>query len=159
MQLIANCVLESKDKVLILQKPRRGWWVAPGGKVERGESLYQAVIREFQEETGLQPQAPRLRCVFTVMIYDGDTLIDHWMMFSFHSIQATGTLLPETREGVLQWISKDDVLTLPMAGGDRYMFEYILMKNDPSVLHGTFHYTKDMELIKWEPEPDISAIP
>ncbi|MCY8461779.1 NUDIX hydrolase, partial [Bacillus spizizenii] len=33
MQRVTNCVLQTDDKVLLLQKPRRGWWVAPGGKM------------------------------------------------------------------------------------------------------------------------------
>ena len=43
----------SKDnKVLLLKKPRRNWWVAPGGKMEPGESVKESCIREFREETG-----------------------------------------------------------------------------------------------------------
>ncbi|PAK45827.1 NUDIX hydrolase, partial [Bacillus licheniformis] len=53
MQRVTNCVLTSGDKVLLLQKPRRGWWVAPGGKMESGETVRDAVIREYREETGL----------------------------------------------------------------------------------------------------------
>ncbi len=31
-------------------------WSIPGGKVEQGESLYEAAMREFEEELGIQPQ-------------------------------------------------------------------------------------------------------
>ncbi|MGA9287419.1 MAG: NUDIX hydrolase, partial [Anaerobacillus sp.] len=32
VQRVTNCILndEANDRVLLLQKPRRGWWVAPG---------------------------------------------------------------------------------------------------------------------------------
>lgn len=53
MQRVTNCLLIKDEKVLLLQKPRRGWWVAPGGKMESGESIKEAVIREFREETGI----------------------------------------------------------------------------------------------------------
>lgn len=36
-----------------------GQWSIPGGRVERGESLAQAVEREFWEETGLQARCGR----------------------------------------------------------------------------------------------------
>ncbi len=39
MQRIANLLAVQNDQVLLLQKPRRGWYVAPGGKMESGESI------------------------------------------------------------------------------------------------------------------------
>ena len=34
--------------------PGAGLWSLPGGRVEAGESLYEAVVREVMEETGLE---------------------------------------------------------------------------------------------------------
>ena len=55
MQRIANLIAIKDDRVLLLQKPRRGWYVAPGGKMESGESIYEAAVREFKEETNVTP--------------------------------------------------------------------------------------------------------
>jgi mutator protein MutT len=56
---VATCiVLMSKDKKVLLTKRTQNIsfpnaWVFPGGHVELGESLEQAVVRELKEETGI----------------------------------------------------------------------------------------------------------
>ena len=72
MQRIANLLAVQNDQVLLLQKPRRGWYVAPGGKMESGESIYEAAIREFQEETNVTPQNVHLKGVYTMIIKNGE---------------------------------------------------------------------------------------
>ncbi|SFM50364.1 ADP-ribose pyrophosphatase YjhB, NUDIX family [Paenibacillus sp. 1_12] len=45
-------VLNDEGKILLILGPRRGW-EQPGGNVEEGESIRDAVIREVKEETGI----------------------------------------------------------------------------------------------------------
>jgi predicted NUDIX family NTP pyrophosphohydrolase len=37
-----------------------GWWSIPKGEPEDGEEIFDAALREFEEETGLPPQGPFL---------------------------------------------------------------------------------------------------
>ena len=48
----ASIVLNEKNELLLIKGPRRGWEI-PGGQVEEGESLTDAVIRETKEESGI----------------------------------------------------------------------------------------------------------
>ncbi|MEW8986904.1 MAG: NUDIX domain-containing protein, partial [Bacillus sp. (in: firmicutes)] len=75
MQRVTNCVLLKENKVLLLQKPRRGWWVAPGGKMEPGESVKDSCIREYREETGIYLKNPNIKGIFTFIMVDGDKVI------------------------------------------------------------------------------------
>jgi mutator protein MutT len=49
-------LLIERDTILLIQRakpPAAGKWSVPGGKVELGESLEEAALRELREETGL----------------------------------------------------------------------------------------------------------
>lgn len=153
MQIVANCIVRHNDQILLLQKPRRGWWVAPGGKVEAGESLQEAVIREFSEETGLVPVNPQLRGVFTVILEDSGQMADHWMLFTFYTDRHTGTLKDECEEGELEWVPADTATERPMAEGDRIFLQHIL--EQPTLITGKFTYTKDYQLLAWKPEHGV----
>ncbi|MEK7619419.1 MAG: NUDIX hydrolase [Patescibacteria group bacterium] len=53
----SGCAMEYQGRVLLLfrhvSRPRPMTWGFPGGKLERGESPLDAVVREVREETGL----------------------------------------------------------------------------------------------------------
>lgn len=150
MRLVANCVIRQGDLVLMLQKPQRGWWSAPGGKVEVGESLAEAVVREVAEETGLSITDHRLRGIFTILRQDGDVVLDHVMLFTFYTESFTGTAKTLTEEGRLEWIPISELATRPMAEGDRYFLPDIIGTKD--LITGKFCYTADHRLIYWQRE-------
>ncbi len=55
-QLAVSAAIFQNDRLLLVRrarKPALGVWTLPGGRVEFGESLHQALNREVQEETGL----------------------------------------------------------------------------------------------------------
>jgi len=145
MQRIANLIAIHEGKVLLLKKPRRGWYVAPGGKMESGESIYEAATREFREETNVTPLHPHLKGVYTMIIKDGQQVVDEWMLYTFVANGVEGTPLTETREGSLEWHPIDSLDHLPMAEGDRTNLLFAV--HQKGMQYGTFEYTKDFQLI------------
>ncbi|MCL6570254.1 MAG: 8-oxo-dGTP diphosphatase [Bacillus sp. (in: Bacteria)] len=151
MQRVTNCVLIRDGKILLLQKPSRGWWVAPGGKMEPGESVRDSCIREFREETGIYLKSPQLKGVFTMIMKESDQLLSEWMMFTFIASDSDGINRSESEEGKLEWHLVDQVNSLPMAAGDYHILDY--MAHGKGIIYGTFTYTKDFQLISYRLDP------
>ncbi|QTD42817.1 8-oxo-dGTP diphosphatase [Sporosarcina sp. Te-1] len=151
MQRIANLLVVKDGQVLLLKKPRRGWYVAPGGKMDPGESIYEAAIREFTEETGATPMHPHLKGIYTMMIMDEDgrEVIDEWMLFTFVANDLSGIPYESNREGVLEWHDVEALHTLPMAEGDRMNLLFAI-SSPQSIQYGTFYYTEEFKLLRYE---------
>lgn len=145
MQRVTNCILIDDRQALLIKKPRRGWYAIPGGKMEQGETVKESVIREYREETDLHLINPSLIGVFTFNIFTGTTCVQEWMMFTFVSRAYTGTMASYCTEGELEWIPLDAIASLPMAEGDRSIFDHIQTSDD--ILYASFSYTDDYELI------------
>ncbi|TCT18778.1 8-oxo-dGTP diphosphatase [Melghiribacillus thermohalophilus] len=146
MKRVTNCILKHDHHILMLKKPRRGWYVAPGGKMEPGETIRQSVVREFYEETGLTLVHPVLKGTYTFVIKEGDKTVEEWMMFTFFAEQFEGNLRPFSEEGQLEWVPLDEVFQKPMAEGDLNIFEHVLNEKE-DMTYGTFYYTPEYKLL------------
>src|SRR4051812_16103749 len=56
----ARALVIKGDQILLVKHTYVGGWHTIGGRVERGESTLQGVMRELFEETGITPTAPLL---------------------------------------------------------------------------------------------------
>src|SRR5260221_147253 len=57
---VSGFVFNSKRQLLLTQRTDNGRWCLPGGRMEPGETVSEAVVREILEETGLNTRVVRV---------------------------------------------------------------------------------------------------
>ncbi len=114
----AVALIDVDGRVLLAQRPEgksmAGLWEFPGGKVEPNETPEAALIRELEEELGIDTWASCLApLTFASHSYDDF----HLMMPLFACRKWNGT--PQAREGqVLKWVKPTEMRNYPMPAAD-----------------------------------------
>jgi ADP-ribose pyrophosphatase YjhB (NUDIX family) len=93
---VAAIIQDAKGKILLQRRSDNGLWGLPGGSVEIGEFVRDAIIREVREETGLTVEVVRLIGVYSdprlqiVRYPDGNVV--HYVSTLYACRILTGTL-------------------------------------------------------------------
>ena len=113
------CYIEKDNKYLMLHRSSKkndgsqGKWMGIGGHFEEGESPYECVVREVNEESGLTLVSPKYRAIVT---FDSDEYESEQMhLFTCDSFIGE---VGKCDEGELCWIDKNEVKGLNMWNGD-----------------------------------------
>ncbi|HZM50986.1 MAG TPA: NUDIX hydrolase [Vicinamibacteria bacterium] len=91
---VGGVVLIDGRVVLIRRgkEPLRGRWVIPGGTVELGETLQDALVREMQEETGLLVRPREVVLVFDRIQREGTSVEYHYVVIDYACEYVSGEL-------------------------------------------------------------------
>ena len=60
---VGGIVVNDDGKLLLVKNSYRGIWEYPGGQVEIGENLIEALQREIREESGIEVEVGELFCI------------------------------------------------------------------------------------------------
>ena len=121
------CMLEDAEgRVLVLNRldPDWGGLTFPGGHVEENESFCDAMIREMQEETGLQIRSPKLVGIKSWVQKDGS----RYIVLLYRATDYAGEL-HSSDEGDVRWMTLEEMRSGPMVSGMEYMLEVFLNPN------------------------------
>ncbi len=87
------------------QEPRLGEWSIPGGKVEWGEGLREALLREVREETGLGVEIENLIDVVDSITRDtAGTVLRHYVLIDFTARHVAGALRCGSDAAEARWV-------------------------------------------------------
>jgi 8-oxo-dGTP diphosphatase len=114
----AVALIDADGRVLLTRRPEgktmAGLWEFPGGKVEPGETPEAALIRELQEELGIDTWAS---CLAPLTFASHAYADFHLLMPLFACRRWQG--IPQPREGqALKWVRAGDLRDYPMPPAD-----------------------------------------
>jgi ADP-ribose pyrophosphatase YjhB (NUDIX family) len=108
-------------RVLLVERgkpPLAGYWSLPGGLVETGERLEDALAREVFEETGLQVVAGPIATVFERIMPDSSGACEyHYVLVDFFCTITGGDLRPGSDSKRAEWFDLDALATLKLTPG------------------------------------------
>jgi len=122
-----GALIFKRDRILMAERgkePLKGWWSIPGGALETGESLKEAVCREVREETGLIVEPRGVFEVFERIMRDGDGTAEyHFVLIDYICRVAGGTLQAGDDVCSVEWVRRRDLPALQITEGTRGVIE------------------------------------
>ncbi|NDJ81576.1 NUDIX domain-containing protein [Vibrio campbellii] len=110
-------LINDHGEVLLIERVKsdKHYWVFPGGSVEDGESLPEAVKREALEETSIE-----LKSLTPVFQIQNQGRMDHYFLSNISSATTTLGYGPEqqrqsaSNQYILRWVSFTELAVLPL---------------------------------------------
>jgi ADP-ribose pyrophosphatase YjhB (NUDIX family) len=113
-----GAVILDGDRIVLVQRgrePSQGLWTFPGGAVELGESIQDAVRREALEETGLMVEVGAVATAIDHIVRDeGGEVLYHYVIVDYLARPIGGALRAGSDVRDARWATLADVEALQM---------------------------------------------
>lgn len=127
---VGALVVNSRGQILIVRTTKwRGTWGVPGGKVDWGESLVDAVIREFQEEVGLELTQVRFALLQEAVLDPQFFKAAHFIMVNYYAFSTQETIIPNEEIEAWAWVTPQEAMEYPLNTYTRILIEDYLHHN------------------------------
>ena len=91
------------------KEPLRGRWVVPGGTVELGETLEDALVREMKEETDLEVAPVEVLTVFDRIQREAGLVSYHYVIVDYLCRYVSGEARAGSDAEALAWATRDEL--------------------------------------------------
>ena len=119
--LAVSAAIIRDGHVLLVRRaraPAEGLFTLPGGKVELGETLHDAVAREAREETGLRIESVALAGTREVIQRDGENRVErHFVILAFAARWLAGEPALNAELADARWLRPSELKTLRTTEG------------------------------------------
>jgi 8-oxo-dGTP diphosphatase len=116
-----GALIFDRERILMAQRakpPLVGWWSLPGGALEIGELLADAVRREVREETGLEIEPLGVIEIFERIMRDEAGAPEyHYVLIDYVCRVTGGTLQAGDDVGGVQWTERGELSKLQITEG------------------------------------------
>jgi 8-oxo-dGTP diphosphatase len=116
-----------EDYILMAERggePLKGWWSIPGGLVETGESLKDAIRREVREETALNVQPLVVIEIFERIMCDAEGAAEyHYVLIDYICRIESGTPFAGDDVSRVEWVRQNDLPRLQITEGTLAVIE------------------------------------
>lgn len=123
--VVACAIFDQEGRILLAQRPEgktlAGLWEFPGGKMERGETPEQSLVRELEEELGLLVDEGDL----TPLTFASHTYETFHLLMPLYACRRFEGI-PVAREGQrLAWVRPEELDSYPMPPADLPLIPFL----------------------------------
>lgn len=120
---VVAVILDDDDRVLLTRRsiePFKGLWVMPGGKIDLGEPILDALKREVREEVGIEVEVQGLIDVFEHLTPGEDNC--HFVILYYRCRPLFCDITHNEAEvAEVAWVERAKLPAYPMADGARHI--------------------------------------
>ncbi|SMB92991.1 mutator mutT protein [Thermanaeromonas toyohensis ToBE] len=124
-----GAVIIREEKLLLVlrgQPPAQGLWSIPGGRVEAGETLSQALEREVAEECGIVIQVgPPIAVLDSIYLDELGRVKYHFVLVDFWARYVSGELRPASDVAEARWIALKEIRKYELTSGTLDLLQHL----------------------------------
>ncbi|CAM3438697.1 NUDIX domain-containing protein [Deinococcus saxicola] len=112
---VGALVSDGDGRVLLARTTKwRGLWGVPGGKVDWGETLLDAVAREFREETGLILRDVEYAQTQEAVLSPEFHKPSHMLLFDYFARTDSVQIMPNEEIAEWAWVTLEEAASYPL---------------------------------------------
>ena len=112
---VGAVVVNPNAEVLFVRTTKwRGTWGVPGGKLDWGESLQEALLREFREEVALDLEQVRFALLQEAILDSQFHVPAHFVLVNYYAFSASTQVVPNEEIVEWVWLPPEQALGFPL---------------------------------------------